>query len=1524
MKKPRDAANITTVLRLLGGSNADPNAQDLDGTPILIVAATIGHAEIVSVLITAGADPDARLPSACVGVDDGDSFGLPHLTARNNFGSTLYYTWGTALNVLRHFADAVNQVGASYDWNARGVPADCSPGDRAIDYLRPRYEAGAASLPEESIGDKRAAMGRMADILIANGASCANQANKNHVTCFGAAREALINIVNTGAVDEARLLLEEDSVHPNIKDKEGRPILIRAARIGRFEVVSVLITAGADPQARWNGDAVPHLVMRNNFNQPSDRLYYGWSQAEGVLQYFVDAVNDTPGATYDWEATNSDNQRAVELADYRYNHSLAFVPKTGGGWTEREDWKKSRILNMVDMLLAQGDSCRPEHTMGWHNSVTCVGSASQALLDELKRPRVNVAKFLRLLDGRGVSPDVEYPDGTPILIAAATLGHAEIVGALITAGANPEARLRSSICAGASIGRAVPHLTAQNNFNPLAPAQSSLYYTWGTALTVLRHFADAVNQVGASYDWNADGADLDCADESNARARDFLRPRYVTVAASAPGESDAAKRLAMERMAAILAANGSSCGKQDNENHVTCAALPSAVMVEYRGYPRDNSGGTLTAPILSGGTTLYGARITFTALPANRWGISAWQGDASACPPSDQECAVTANGDLGVYAQFSPALNVRYAADPANGLLGRVIISGTDGVADGVDFVLPGGKVTFTAIPAEGWQLAAWTGDAACPPSELECAVAATRDLRVTARFSPAPRARHAVETDPPGQIGGRVTVSGADGFAEGEAFVSAGRTVTFTAIPANGWELSAWQGDGAACPPSELECAVVAADRDLRVTARFSRVLRARHAVETDPPGQIGGRVTVSGTDGFAEGEAFVSAGRTVTFTAIPANGWELSAWQGDGAACPPSDLECAIVAADRDLRVTARFSPAPRARYGPHPSDKSGGRVTISGTDGVADGVDFVYSGGTVIFTAIPVDGYKRAAWTGDCVGTGGDSCAVAATLDVSVGATFDDINECQDPDHMHNCAAEADGGFCANTDGGFACGCVVGYSGNGEVCYADKTVSFQPPANGTLVAAGADVPFRDGDTATHGTTITFTAKPAHGYRLSAWLGDCDKEFGFDLSCEVVATAHVNAGVDFTNIGECVTNSDCAAEGGICQNAAGIFDCVCVSGYSGNGKTCYADKTVSFRQSANGTLSAASAGDSFEDGDAATHGTRLTFTAKPNAGYQVSAWLGACAGTAATVASCAVDATLNVSVSVTFSDINECRDDTHNCAAEGGFCANTAGGFTCSCNAGYIGDGETCDADTFVFFRQPAHGTLFAESEGVTLRNGGAVTPGATITFTAAPDAAYQLSMWTGDCAGTFVDASAGSFSCEAAATVDVSVGATFVYTGRCAVSGHLLFGAPPNLRCAPPTVCPANYIADNDCLPAAPAETGSNSPRLPDAANGPNACARVFGGRMRTAVDGQAVCSQIDRNDTFCIVGSRAAFPCRGLFKHVWACNTDNRPALNPFFCGERCAGGANTVRGRECGRQTLDAPQSADDIADPQQH
>ena len=330
----------------------------------------------------------------------------------------------------------------------------------------------------------------------------------------------------------------------------------------------------------------------------------------------------------------------------------------------------------------------------------------------------------------------------------------------------------------------------------------------------------------------------------------------------------------------------------------------------------------------------------------------------------------------------------------------------------------------------------------------------------------------------------------------------------------------------------------------------------------------------------------------------------------------------------------------------------------MTVAGTNGAADDADFVYSGRTLTFTAVPADGWERVNWTGDCAGVAENVCAFAATTDVSVGAVFRDIDECQTKTRA--CAAA--GGICTNTTGGFACHCAAGYSGDGMTCDADKLVLFRQSANGTLSAAGAGASIRAGQTVTHGTTVTFTAEPAYGYRLSLWLGDCAGDF--DLSCEVAATLNVSVGAVFTNMGECVTSADCAADGGRCEDAGGVFDCVCDPGHSGDGLTCEADKLVLFRQSANGTLSAAGAGGAVEDGETTAHGTRLTFTAKPNPGWQIYAWLGDCVDTAATLTACEVTATLDVSVGVTFTDINECATSAdNNCAAAGGICTNTGG---------------------------------------------------------------------------------------------------------------------------------------------------------------------------------------------------------------------------------------------------------------------
>ena len=104
-----------------------------------------------------------------------------------------------------------------------------------------------------------------------------------------------------------------------------------------------------------------------------------------------------------------------------------------------------------------------------------------------------------------------------------------------------------------------------------------------------------------------------------------------------------------------------------------------------------------------------------------------------------------------------------------------------------------------------------------------------------------------------------------------------------------------------------------------------------------------------------------------------------------------------------------------------------------------------------------------------------------------------------------------------------------------------------------------------------------------------------------------------------------------------------------------------------------------------------------------------------------------------------------------------------------------------------------------------------------------------------------------------------------------------------------------CPADSVSRGEvCIPKAGDFRGMSEKLLCGA----------FGGTVRTATgaggSGGEVCSGMDANDTFCIMDSAAGFPCRGLFKHLRACNVEHdRPALNPFFCGARCIGEMEAV-------------------------
>ena len=113
---------------------------------------------------------------------------------------------------------------------------------------------------------------------------------------------------------------------------------------------------------------------------------------------------------------------------------------------------------------------------------------------------------------------------------------------------------------------------------------------------------------------------------------------------------------------------------------------------------------------------------------------------------------------------------------------------------------------------------------------------------------------------------------------------------------------------------------------------------------------------------------------------------------------------------------------------------------------------------------------------------------------------------------------------------------------------------------------------------------------------------------------------------------------------------------------------------------------------------------------------------------------------------------------------------------------------------------------------------------------------------------------------------------------------------------------------------CAAAAALSFSESPAQVPPQGTTPDydsALCEQLGGTLETS-ENEEVCSNLDANDTFCMIGSADAFPCRGLFKHVIKCNAEyNRPALNPFFCGEKCdeAFGENfpgKARGLRCER------------------
>ena len=447
---------------------------------------------------------------------------------------------------------------------------------------------------------------------------------------------------------------------------------------------------------------------------------------------------------------------------------------------------------------------------------------------------------------------------------------------------------------------------------------------------------------------------------------------------------------------------------------VTARFARIIVSVEYEAIPPD--GGSLTAPVSSGGTTFQGAAVTWTAAPAAGWTLAAWEGDADNCDAPDLTCAVTANTDLRVTAHFARIVAaVRYAEFPGDKSGGTLTASVPFG-----ETALLGATVTFTAAPAAGWYVEDWEGAGTADCSGLKCAVtiASAAALLVTARFAEAAVVRVETASKPP--HGGALSAE-----LPGTEFAFLGSTVTFTAAPAAEWYVTGWNHPNcadtgaAAAPGVEKEC-VLTADADLLVTVNFA----VARAVVYDQAEIAARRTAADGGAAVANGET-VADGVTIVFLATPPENHEIARWTNNNAEVCPGQNPCRL-AADADLSVRADFASLLRTIVYTH-FPVNGGTLTASVPSGGT-----TLRGATVTFTAAPAAGWYAKEWTGEgggCAGSRG-TCALTVAAGLFVTVRF---------------AADCPGAQIVE-DG--ACACAAG------LVFADNDATCLPPVDAALV--------------------------------------------------------------------------------------------------------------------------------------------------------------------------------------------------------------------------------------------------------------------------------------------------------------------------------------------------------------------------------------------------------------------------------------------------------------------------------------
>jgi len=173
---------------------------------------------------------------------------------------------------------------------------------------------------------------------------------------------------------------------------------------------------------------------------------------------------------------------------------------------------------------------------------------------------------------------------------------------------------------------------------------------------------------------------------------------------------------------------------------------------------------------------LSGTSVTVEAVPASGWEFGFWSGDASG---SANPITVTMSADKAITANFD---QLSYTLSLAKVGSGSIKVNGaTVSLPYSAQF-LSGTSVTVEAVPASGWELDSWSGDASGSANPITVTMSA--DKAITANFS---QLSYTLSLAKVGS--GSIKVNGTTVSLPYSAQFLSGTSVTVEAVAASGWE---------------------------------------------------------------------------------------------------------------------------------------------------------------------------------------------------------------------------------------------------------------------------------------------------------------------------------------------------------------------------------------------------------------------------------------------------------------------------------------------------------------------------------------------------------------------------------------------------------------------------------------------------------------------------------------------------------------------------------------------------------------